>query len=335
MGRAEELSEEEFQSLLETKVEIVEKVIRRYLPAQEGYAGKVIEAMNYSVLAGGKRLRPMMMAETGGMYGARTELLEPFMAALEMIHTYSLIHDDLPAMDNDQYRRGRKTTWAVYGEGMAVLAGDGLLNYAYETALRAYDAAADGAEKDCVFAAMNVLAKNAGIYGMVGGQCADIQTDIGSGTGKKAASGADSDPEGNDPAGQVREPVAVDEEMLEYIQRKKTACLIESALTIGAILGAAPEEDIRALDSIGVDIGLAFQIEDDILDVTGNQEEMGKTLGKDAEEGKATYVSMHGLDGAKAKVHELTNHALQQMDSLSMDDAFLRALIRHLMTRTK
>ncbi len=160
----------EFQEQLTQKVQQVEDVIRRYLPAQEGYADRVIEAMNYSVEAGGKRLRPLFIRETAAMYGARCELTEPFMAALEMIHTYSLVHDDLPAMDNDEYRRGRKTTWAVYGEDLAVIAGDGLLNYAFETALRAYDAAVNESEKDRVFAAMRILAKNAGIYGMVGGQ---------------------------------------------------------------------------------------------------------------------------------------------------------------------
>ena len=168
------MTEQEFQVELEKRVQNTEEVIRRYLPAEEGYARRVMEAMNYSVLAGGKRLRPLFLAETAAMYGARCELAEPFMAALEMIHTYSLVHDDLPAMDNDEYRRGRKTTWAEYGEGMAVIAGDGLLNYAYETALSAYDAAASEEEKDRVMEALRILARNAGIYGMVGGQCADI-----------------------------------------------------------------------------------------------------------------------------------------------------------------
>ncbi len=299
----------EFQEQLTQKVQQVEDVIRRYLPAQEGYADRVIEAMNYSVEAGGKRLRPLFIRETAAMYGARCELTEPFMAALEMIHTYSLVHDDLPAMDNDEYRRGRKTTWAVYGEDLAVIAGDGLLNYAFETALRAYDAAVNESEKDRVFAAMRILAKNAGIYGMVGGQCADIVTD------------------------QNSESLTPD--LLRYIHEKKTACLIESGFQIGAVLAGAPREDVKALGAIASDIGRAFQIQDDILDVTGTQEELGKSIGKDAAEGKATYVSMYGMEAAEAMVRTLTEHAVQTMEGLSEENEFLKELVLQLMTRNK
>ncbi len=303
------MTEQEFQNELETRVQQTEAVIRRFLPAEEGYARTVMEAMNYSVLAGGKRLRPLFLKETASMYGARQELAEPFMAALEMIHTYSLVHDDLPAMDNDEFRRGRKTTWAVYGDGMAVLAGDGLLNYAYETAITAYDAAANEDEKDCVFGALRILAGNAGIYGMVGGQCADIMTD--------------------------RDQASLTPELLHYIHKKKTACMIESGFQIGAVLAGAPKEDVAALGSIAEDIGLAFQIQDDILDVTGDQKELGKSIGKDALEGKATYVSMNGLEAAAGKVKELTEHALLAMDSLSQENEFLKTLVEHLMTRKK
>ena len=303
------MTEQEFQVELEKRVQNTEEVIRRYLPAEEGYARRVMEAMNYSVLAGGKRLRPLFLAETAAMYGARCELAEPFMAALEMIHTYSLVHDDLPAMDNDEYRRGRKTTWSEYGEGMAVIAGDGLLNYAYETALSAYDAAAGEEEKDRVMEALRILARNAGIYGMVGGQCADIMTDLDS--------------------------ASLTPELLNYIHKKKTACMIESGFQIGAVLAGAPKEDIEALGSIAEDIGLAFQIQDDILDVTGDQKELGKSIGKDALEGKATYVSMNGLETAAEKVRELTGHALSAMDGLSEENEFLKNLVEHLMTRTK
>ncbi len=303
------MTEQEFQDELETRVQQTEAVIRRFLPAEEGYARTVMEAMNYSVLAGGKRLRPLFLKETASMYGARQELAEPFMAALEMIHTYSLVHDDLPAMDNDEFRRGRKTTWAVYGDAMAVLAGDGLLNYAYETAITAYDAAANEDEKDCVFGALRILAGNAGIYGMVGGQCADIMTD--------------------------RDQASLTPELLHYIHKKKTACMIESGFQIGAVLAGAPKEDVAALGSIAEDIGLAFQIQDDILDVTGDQKELGKSIGKDALEGKATYVSMNGLEAAAGKVKELTEHALLAMDSLSQENEFLKTLVEHLMTRRK
>ncbi len=303
------MTDQEFQSELDSRVQQTEEVIRRFLPTEEGYARTVMEAMNYSVLAGGKRLRPLFLKETASMYGARQELAEPFMAALEMIHTYSLVHDDLPAMDNDEFRRGRKTTWAVYGDGMAVIAGDGLLNYAYETALTAYDAAATESEKDRVFEALRILAGNAGIYGMVGGQCADIMTD--------------------------REQESLTPDLLHYIHKKKTACMIESGFQIGAVLAGAPKEDVAALGSIAEDIGLAFQIQDDILDVTGDQKELGKSIGKDALEGKATYVSMNGLEAAAGKVKELTEHALLAMDGLSQENDFLKTLVEHLMTRRK
>lgn len=303
------MTDQEFQSELDSRVQQTEEVIRRFLPTEEGYARTVMEAMNYSVLAGGKRLRPLFLKETASMYGARQELAEPFMAALEMIHTYSLVHDDLPAMDNDEFRRGRKTTWAVYGDGMAVIAGDGLLNYAYETALTAYDAAATESEKDRVFEALRILAGNAGIYGMVGGQCADIMTD--------------------------REQESLTPDLLHYIHKKKTACMIESGFQIGAVLAGAPKEDVAALGSIAEDIGLAFQIQDDILDVTGDQKELGKSIGKDALEGKATYVSMNGLEAATGKVKELTEHALLAMDGLSQENDFLKTLVEHLMTRRK
>ena len=303
------MTDQEFQSELDSRVQQTEEVIRRFLPTEEGYARTVMEAMNYSVLAGGKRLRPLFLKETASMYGARQELAEPFMAALEMIHTYSLVHDDLPAMDNDEFRRGRKTTWAVYGDGMAVIAGDGLLNYAYETALTAYDAAATESEKDRVFEALRILAGNAGIYGMVGGQCADIMTD--------------------------REQESLTPDLLHYIHKKKTACMIESGFQIGAVLAGAPKEDVAALGSIAEDIGLAFQIQDDILDVTGDQKELGKSIGKDALEGKATYVSMNGLEAAAGKVKELTEHALLAMDGLSQENDFLKTLVEHWMTRRK
>lgn len=303
------MTEQEFQTALKAKTEDTERVIESFLPAEEGGARAVIEAMNYSVRVGGKRLRPLFLSETSAMYGGREELCCPFMAALEMIHTYSLVHDDLPAMDNDEYRRGQKTTWAVYGEGMAVIAGDGLLNLAFETALGAYDAAGSEEEKDCVTRALRLLARNAGVFGMVGGQCADIMTDLDS--------------------------KSLTPELLHYIHKHKTACMIESGFQIGAILAGAPEADIAALGAIAEDIGLAFQIQDDILDVTGSKEELGKSIGKDALEGKATYVTMNGLEASAQRVRELTEHALAAMDGLSVQNPFLKALVEQLMTRTK
>ncbi len=303
------MTEQEFQTALKAKTEDTERVIESFLPAEEGGARTVIEAMNYSARVGGKRLRPLFLSETSAMYDGREELCRPFMAALEMIHTYSLVHDDLPAMDNDEYRRGQKTTWAVYGEGMAVIAGDGLLNLAFETALGAYDAAGSEEEKDRVTRALRLLARNAGVFGMVGGQCADIMTDLDS--------------------------KSLTPELLHYIHKHKTACMIESGFQIGAILAGAPEADIAALGAIAEDIGLAFQIQDDILDVTGSKEELGKSIGKDALEGKATYVTMNGLEESAQRVRELTEHALAAMDGLSVQNPFLKALVEQLMTRTK
>lgn len=296
-----------FSDELRRRTEHCNQVISAYLPKAEGYASRVIDAMNYSVEAGGKRLRPMLVCETNRMYGGSDGTAEPFMAAIEMIHTYSLIHDDLPEMDNDEYRRGRKTTHAVYGAGMAVIAGDGLLNFAYETVLRAIRSETDARIRERKIRAASLLADGAGIYGMVGGQCADLMCE-----------------------GQEK----VSAEELWYIHKHKTACMIESGFGMGAILAGAPEDDIAKLLKIAENTGIAFQIRDDILDVKGSSEEMGKTLGKDAEENKATYVSIHGLSKAEQDVESLTREALELFDSLTARNDFLRALIVSLMTRT-
>ena len=163
-----------FDNELKSRVEHIEKIIAEFLPEEKGWQKSVIEAMNYSVLAGGKRLRPMLMEETYRFFGGTRDVVKPFMAAIEMIHTYSLVHDDLPAMDNDEYRRGRKTTHVVYGEAMAILAGDGLLNYAFETAVKAFEMV-DPKDILAVSKALSILARKAGIYGMIGGQTADIE----------------------------------------------------------------------------------------------------------------------------------------------------------------
>ena len=302
------------QELLE-KTQYCEKVIADWLPAAEGlrgsdkYAAVVVDAMQYSVLAGGKRLRPLFLAETCRMYGGRRELAEPLMAALEMIHNYSLVHDDLPAMDNDEYRRGRKTTWVAYGEGMAVLAGDALLNFAFETALEAFDRCRTAQETAGVVRAVKLLARNAGIYGMVGGQCADLEAE--------------------------KRPEDTCAEELAYIHKHKTACMIESGFVIGGILAGAPEADIDKLQKIAENTGIAFQIQDDILDVTGDSEELGKLTGSDEKDGKVTYVTMHGLEKAAGDVRRMSEEALELFDSLTVSNDFLRELIVRLITRTK
>ena len=215
-------------------------------------------------------------------------------------------------MDNDDYRRGKPTTHRVYGEGMAVLAGDGLLNYAYETALSAFDAAQNEEEMTRVVRALKILACNAGIYGMVGGQCADLMAEDG------AAGGEKPEDEGA---------------LLNYIHLHKTACMIESGLQIGAVLSGAPEEDIARLGETGRDIGLAFQIRDDILDVTGDSAVLGKQTGSDEKDGKITYVRLYGLAASKERVKELTEHAFSAIASLSKENAFLMELLRALIDR--
>lgn len=298
-----------FKEELTQKTDQMEEVLKQYLPKEEGYAKTVIEAMNYSVLAGGKRLRPMLMWETAVLFGSAGESIKPFMAALEMIHNYSLVHDDLPAMDNDEYRRGRKTTHVVYGEGMAVLAGDGLLNYAFETAATAFDLAENMEDYRKIGKAMQILAGKAGIYGMIGGQCADLNAE---------------EPE-----------TQLSEEMLLYIHEHKTAALIQSAMMIGAVLAGASEDEIAAVERCAYNIGIAFQIQDDILDVTGSQEVLGKPIGSDEKNHKLTYVSMHGLKESKEQVEELSKEAISILTSFAQRNSFLEQLVEQLIYREK
>ena len=283
----------------------IETIIAKYLPKECGYQKTVIEAMNYSILAGGKRLRPMLMQETYRMFGGKSDVIEPFLAAIEMIHTYSLIHDDLPAMDNDEYRRGRKTTHVVYGEAMGILAGDGLLNYAFETAILAIQKEPQNAN---VPKALAVLAKKAGIYGMIGGQTVDIETD------------------------QSKE---VTREQLDFIYRLKTSALIEASMLIGAILAGATKNEQNEMEQIATKIGLAFQIQDDILDVTSTTETLGKPVGSDEKNQKATYVTYEGTDKAKADVERLSKEAVEKMNGLVVRNEFLTELLLSLIHREK
>ncbi len=312
-----------FETELEQKTAKVEAVLRRYLPAETGYQRRVAEAMNYSIQAGGKRLRPLLMAESAALFtdvslismegdatvqdGLVNRALPLFMAALEMIHNYSLVHDDLPAMDNDEYRRGRKTTHVVYGEGMAVLAGDGLLNYAFETAVCAFEKAETEAEIRRVAAAMKILACRAGINGMIGGQCADLEAE--------------------------KPGENVTEEMLLYIHEHKTAALIQAAMTIGAVLAGAAQEEIAMLEKCACNIGVAFQIQDDILDVTGSLEILGKQVGSDEKNHKLTYVTMHGLDESKRQVAKLSEEAVEILASFPRRNLFLEKLTKQLIYR--
>ena len=289
---------------LTKRTEQIETIIKKYLPKEEDYQKQVIEAMNYSFLAGGKRLRPMLMLETYRMFGGKSEVIEPFMAAIEMIHTYSLIHDDLPAMDNDEYRRGRKTTHIVYGEAMAILAGDGLLNFAYETALTALQTE----QTPNVAKALRVLSQKAGIYGMVGGQTVDVETD---------------------------KTQSVTRDQLDFIYKLKTSALIESSMLIGAILAGATKSEQKIIEEAASEIGLAFQIQDDILDVTGNQEVLGKPVGSDAKNEKATYVTYEGLEKAQEDVKRYSKHAVELLESLVVKNEFLIHLVEYLIHREK
>lgn len=298
-----------FDKELKEKVQYTEDVLRAYLPKEEGFQKTVIEAMAYSALAGGKRLRPLLMSETYAMLGGSGKIVEPFMAAVEMIHNYSLVHDDLPAMDDDDYRRGRKTTHVVYGEGMAVLAGDGLLNYAFETACKSFEMAKDYEDYKNVAHALTVLAGKAGIYGMIGGQCADIEAE-------NMLSG-------------------VTEELLLFIHEHKTAALIQGAMMSGAILAGADKKQLDMLEKCAYNIGVAFQIQDDILDVTSSLEVLGKPVGSDEKNNKITYVTIHGLDESKKQVEEMSNEAIRILKSFPERNLFLESLAEQLIYREK
>ena len=296
-----------WKNRLQERVGEVEQIIQSFLPAEKGYQKTVLEAMNYSVLAGGKRLRPMLMEETYKLFGGNSKIIEPFMAAIEMIHTYSLVHDDLPSMDNDEYRRGRKTTHVVYGEGMAILAGDGLLNYAFETALKAFDLEP---ANPAIGKAMQVLAKKAGVYGMIGGQTADIEAE-------------------------TMDAKNVTNELLLYIHENKTAALIQSSMMIGAILAGAKEQEIQAMEKIAYNVGIAFQIQDDILDITSSLEVLGKMTGSDEKNHKVTYVTLNGMEKSKEDVERLSKEAIGLLDSFETKNEFLNQLIEELITREK
>lgn len=286
------------------RVQEIEQIIAVYLPKEEGYQKTVIEAMNYSIQAGGKRLRPMLMMETYRLFGGKSKVIEPFMAAIEMIHTYSLVHDDLPAMDDDEYRRGRKTTHVVYGEAMGILAGDALLNYAFETAAKAFEMEAGN---PALGKALSILAGKAGIYGMIGGQVVDVES----------------------------EGMELDRKKLEFIHIHKTSALLESSMLIGAVLAGADEKEQQIIEQAAREIGLAFQIQDDILDVTSTTEELGKPVGSDEKNCKSTYVGLEGIDRAKEEVRRLSESALEGLQGLPVKNEFLYELIRELIHRKK
>ena len=293
-----------FKEEQKEKVEKIEAILREYLPEANGYQSVIMEAMEYSLMAGGKRLRPMLIRETYCLFDGKEEVVKPFMAGMEMIHTHSLIHDDLPALDDDDYRRGRLTTHKVYGEAMGVLSGVALLNYAYETMFQAF---ALTKEQDRVIHALRVVSQKTGIHGMLGGQSVDVEND-----GKP-----------------------LEKEMLDYIYRNKTSALIEASMMTGAILAGANEQEVSAVEKAAGNIGLAFQIQDDILDVTSTAEELGKPVHSDEKNNKVTYVTLFGTEKAAEQVEELSEKAIDLLKSLNKNNEFLYLLIEKLINRRK
>ena len=287
------------------KASDADRMIYRVLPAEKGYQKTVFQAMNYSVLAGGKRIRPILMLETYKLFGGSNKAIESFVAAIELIHTYSLVHDDLPAMDDDELRRGKLTTHAKFGEAMGVLAGDGLLNYAFEIALDTLDET-KGADNRAVIRSLKVLAKKAGIYGMIGGQVVDVEAE---------------------------KQYGISKNRLDFIYELKTGALIEAAMMIGAILGGATDEEVEQIEEVAKKIGLAFQIQDDVLDVIGETETIGKSVGSDEKNQKATYVVFEGLEKAKQEVADLTDDAIAILQELPYENPFLTELLRWMVLR--
>ncbi len=292
-----------YTPVLEEHMAAFEKAMPGYMPSTGGLQTTVAEAMAYACAQGGKRIRPVLLLEFCRLFGGDTDAAMPFAAAIEMIHSYSLVHDDLPCMDNSLLRRGRPSTHAVYGETMALLAGDGLLNLAFETMLRPDYIA--GLPADRVLGAASALADAAGIDGMVGGQVIDLESE-----GK-----------------------AIDLATLEELQRGKTVALLVAACVMGARLAGADEAGERAARLYGENVGLTFQIVDDILDVTATADKLGKPVGSDADNQKATYVSLLGVDEARRLAAQRTDEAVAALTAFGDEAASLRQLAQALLNR--
>lgn len=283
----------------------IDSALTQWIPLLDGPAAKVTEAMRYSLLAGGKRVRPILLLSAAEAVGDPGTKLLPAACALECIHTYSLIHDDLPAMDDDDLRRGRPTCHKVFGEAIAILAGDGLLTYAFEllahpTVRRSLD---PGLQNEAIF----LLARAAGVSGMVGGQTADV----------------------------LREGKTVDEETLAYIHRHKTGALIQASVEIGGLLGGGDQSQVRALMAYGSALGLAFQVVDDLLDVEGDVARMGKPVGSDLRREKATYPALYGLEETRKQARRLLHEALSALEPLDHRSDPLRAIARYVVDRDR
>lgn len=291
-----------FKEELKNRVVNIEDLLNEYMPKVEGYQKTIFDSMNYSLKAGGKRLRPILTLEACKLVGGNEKDAYPFAVAIEMIHTYSLIHDDLPALDNDDLRRGRKTNHKVYGEAMAILAGDGLLNYAYEIMLR--ESLSKG-EPEKYLKAINEIAKASGIYGMIGGQVVDIESE-----GK-----------------------SIDMGKLDFIHMNKTAAIIIGCMRAGAIIGGASEEELANVTKYAKNIGLSFQIVDDILDIVGDEAKLGKKVGSDIDNEKSTYPSLIGLEKSKETANKLIAEAKMSIDYINKDSEFLNNLADYIVDR--
>lgn len=292
----------EFKTVLKERAIYIEELLNKYMPKEEGYQKTIMESMNYSLSAGGKRLRPILTLEACKIVGGNEKDAIPFAVAIEMIHTYSLIHDDLPALDNDDLRRGRKTNHIVYGEDMAILAGDALLNYAFEVML---SSSLGKSNPEKYLRAINEIAKSSGIYGMIGGQVVDIQS----------------------------ENEQIPKEKLDYIHNNKTAAIIIGCMRAGAIIGDANEEQIDEITKYAKNIGLSFQIVDDILDIVGDEVKLGKKVGSDINNNKSTYPSLLGLEKSKEISNELISKAKKSIEKLSENVEFLNGLADYIIAR--
>lgn len=290
---------------IELYIDIVEKDLKRVLTFDDSFQNKIYEAMNYSIFAGGKRIRPILTLKAFELISKSTyQKALPFASAIEMIHTYSLIHDDLPAMDNDDYRRGKPTNHKVYGESIAILAGDALLNLAYETMINSITM--DTQNIYGYIEAIQEISKASGVNGMIGGQAVDMMSD-------------ESD---------------ISEEQLKFIHNKKTSALIESSILAGGFLAKANDREINALRKYGKAIGLCFQIRDDILDEIGDNEKLGKNVGSDQSNNKLTYLTLHGLEKSIKKTHELYEQAVESLDVFEQDDIlFFKEFANYLVYR--
>ncbi|MDU4859558.1 MAG: polyprenyl synthetase family protein [Terrisporobacter othiniensis] len=292
----------EFKDVLKEKINYIETLLNEYMPKEEGYQQTVIQAMNYSLKAGGKRLRPILTLESCKIVGGKEEDAIPFAVAIEMIHTYSLIHDDLPALDNDDLRRGKPTNHKVFGEAMATLAGDALLNHAFEIML---SSSIDKKDANKYLKAINEVAKHAGIYGMIGGQVVDVES----------------------------ENKIIDKDKLDFIHLNKTAAMIIGCMRAGAIIGGASEEELEKVTKYGKNIGLSFQIVDDILDITGDEAKLGKPIGSDIENSKSTYPSLLGLEKSRQIARQLIDEGKSSIDDLSSEIDFLNQLGDYIISR--